>query len=1830
MDTNLAVSADHSTPTEVLLEKIVSGDTIELTDVSLETEGLYHCEKCRQNFPDSNLFSSHPCLVFPSTSCAPRMPTIDEATAKTHSELYKCPLCDETFQLPTILKRHFRKHAVEPAGPVHCSEPGCKFVGADRREYQTHLRIAHSLKLVPCSFSSCHLAFHTGEEMEKHRRNHVPFHCTQCDFTTANAKQFGQHRRRSHHPGTGDVGEQADDKMEAGSRGSESRGHGLCVPGRRKRPQTNTPPTADESQQEEEEEEYEQHRNKKAREEKQREGTAATTSSKDQHSKCHVAEGSEHLFRTHICPECRRCFKKRTHLLEHMHLHFPDPSLQCPTCQRYFTSKSKLRIHLLREAGKKPHRCHLCDYRAVERNSLRRHLASMHGEEAEDSFYTDVYPCPSCGEAFRLSQALKLHMKSHHTVPDGSPLRCFHEGCAFHSADRKELQRHAADAHGATAVECRHHACSTFFGSREAMEAHHRTHLAFHCAQCDFSCSNKSRFQRHKRQGHPGADELRCAFCPFATFNPVEFDGHVGRLHANEKIHRCPQCSFVTAHKRVLGRHMLLHTGEKPHKCKLCNFRCRDETYLSKHMLTHSDDKNHMCSECGYVTKWKHYLNVHMRKHAGDLRYQCNQCSYRCHRADQLSSHKLRHQEKSLICEVCAFSCKRKYELRKHMQLKHSQGGDYQPPVFQCKYCTYHTQYRQALQNHENCKHTRQREFRCALCAYSTFSSTSLFLHKRKVHGYVPGDKEWLENYAERERENSTSAASQSFCPEPALRAESTTGDSRQNTGTRGRVFETADLSSAAGQEESVLGNKWGNSVPVDEEPSTTEMPANHKSVDEQEECCTLVLTPMISSECIDVVPMEGSTGNGGEITSERPHVDPKPFPAQRVKSVVLSQRVTDAEEDDVPMADCEEQSDEEHGVPPREAEHRGMAQGAAEGAAPSRTLGEEEVLLPSGCLEANVAVGSSRPESLLTALKRQDREQAEALVLEGRVQMLVVQTKACVYRCEHCSYVTRKQTCLSQHCRLACKARRAALRCQDCGAEFKQQRGLDTHRLRKCPIILKKSRRFPRLTVGSSTEGDPTPDWSRAEPPGETPAENNHSGSASHANETSERTTAPPSLQRGEETPSCSTEAHPTSLEEGAESALPGKEDRIRVTTTDQANSADSVEPDSAKDSSMLEGILRYRKEGGRFKCKKCSFTSCRLTTIQRHCTACTMKSLKQKAAKNSKHKPMKTVETEEDNDSDEDYEDVEEGEEDMDKVAMGTKTAARFVCPNCPFVCHQKRALDRHRTKGCLKHGDIQCQLCSFVARSPEALEHHARIHGKRKPVAVVTRDKKAHLRCELCSFTCKQARCLAQHVALKHEGVKPHACRFCGFSTTRRYRLEAHESLHTGVGRHPCQLCHQTFGTTSKLRLHRQRVHDRRPTHFCSSCDYSGYSLNDVSRHTLSCHTGELRHTCDLCQAHFSSETALKQHCLRLHQEPTCLACPSCTFTCRSQATMKGHALREHPQLECPTCRASFDTREALEEHRKTHFAQRCPVCPFAARERQALAQHLLDEHEEGPPEDKPLKCALCEFCCRHQLVLEQHVRAHGGARVYKCTDCQYSTRNRQKITCHVRIHTGEKPYRCEQCSYACADPSRLKYHMRIHQDERKYLCPECGYKCKWVNQLKYHMTKHTGAKPYACEECEYRTNRADALRIHRETRHRETRGFICEECGKGFKTRFLLNTHQRKHSDARPYVCRLCRRGFRWPAGLRHHYLTHTQKHPFHCLLCSYIAKQKFQVVKHLQRHHPEQPVEQGVGRDPGPHTVSLQEARLEVLEEGPVEARQEVGQDAGETNQREGQ
>lgn len=922
-------------------------------------------------------------------------------------------------------------------------------------------------------------------------------------------------------------------------------------------------------------------------------------------------------------------------------------------------------------------------------------------------------------------------------------------------------------------------------------------------------------------------------------------------------------------------------------------------------------------------------------------RYSCDQCSYRCHRMDQLKSHSLRHQAKSLMCEICAYVCKRKYELRNHMLAKHS-GKEKRPAALKCNYCTYTTCYRQALQNHENCKHTKLKEFRCALCVYSSFSGISLFLHKRKVHGYVPGDKAWLENYKAKEKERNAAQFVQDFYTKPSTdcaQLEQSTVDPYDPPQDHDSSRETAAASQAL------------NSVVIAQEG------VSDGSTSSPEQYCTLVLTTVTTDD--QTKPVQNKDNSSTPLNHYRSG---------------LSTPAGSLEDNNVETQDglCEQSDLDEPLI------------------STSQPVEPPDDSIPT----ISAAVPDLQPEARLKALKRHDKDQAETMVLEGRVQMLVVPSDD-VYHCDKCLYVTRKETALKYHRRALCHGRAKGHKCQDCGAQFKQRRGLDCHLKKKCSALPHNARTSVDVSkiLPASTENSAA---------GQEESEQLEGGTGSDQVDIL-------SLDIGlQEQEVCSFNTPSSAV----------SEQKIQAAKLSNVNTALNKRVQSVS----LQRNPLYVKTEGKFRCTLCSFSSVQLLAVKQHVPSCRETVNKEEnrliSDRSNRRRSLKDKECP-----------VEKADESLVKVSK----KHQVYCPNCAFTCSQKRALDSHKKNGCMKAGEVQCALCSFVAKSTRSLSRHKRRHHKKDASA-------RRLRCRRCSFSCEQQRSMKQHLLLKHKDARPHRCLHCPFSTARRYRLEEHESLHTGVGRHGCDACGKTFGTVAKLRQHKVRVHDKRPAHLCSLCDFRSCAPDDVRRHGRRCHTGELRHVCTHCDARFSSEVALRNHCKRAHPLQTVFSCTKCDYACSSDLTLKSHQLSRHPEAECTTCHESFPTRESLELHRRTHLAHRCQLCDFAAKTRRLLAQHLLSEHEHGPQEGKPLRCGTCEFACQHQLVLEQHLRSHGTKRLYKCTDCEYATRSKQKITWHIRIHTGEKPYRCDQCSYTCSDPSRLKVTFRCYMDDR----------------------------------------------------------------------------------------------------------------------------------------------------------------------------------------------
>lgn len=840
----------------------------------------------------------------------------------------------------------------------------------------------------------------------------------------------------------------------------------------------------------------------------------------------------------------------------------------------------------------------------------------------------------------------------------------------------------------------------------------------------------------------------------------------------------------------------------------------------------------------------------------------------------------------------------------------------------------------------------------------------------------MPGDKAWLENYAAKERERNSAEVLQDFYNKPStVTGQSTEGHPASHREQAG----PPDATDHSASKDTVPGSQTLDAIHVLEVVSqevvnegVSDSPPSENS---PEEYCTLILTTLSAT---DYQTLEETCPDQAPRTST---CDPSKEKADT--SVSLS------EDDNEAMVHEEcELSDWEDGLkstsPPAESGRSQTLEEQSDGEAVG-------LVLPS---EQNQPLDS---EVHLKAMKKHDKDQADTMLLEGRVQMLVVPTKDAVYHCDKCSYVAYKEMAFKHHCQALCRGKMKELKCQAFGAQFKPKQGLDSHLAKKIPAVQRKTRTFAGISNICSAAKDKESEQTNRDQT-DLSSQNKVSPVSNDLEcnrQEDEAGTSHLTISEGFD------DNGPTSNESGHQINKPLKDKLVRK----QLASCN-------KDRGVpLQKKCLYTQKDGKFKCELCNFSSVRVATVERHLSSCQKQNWKRENRDFSKE--------------DMSDKEVQKEKESCEDEANGKIKKKRliFSCPDCAFKCSQKRALDSHKKRGCMKPGEIQPP----ADKSDISLTRHEKRKGK------IADPKRLH--CQHCAFTCKQQRSLKHHVALQHNSVRPHRCRYCPFATTRRYRLEEHESLHTGIGRHKCDVCDKTFGAATKLRQHKVRIHDKHPTHFCSLCDFCGYTPDDVRRHNLRCHTGELEHACTHCGARFSSEIALRNHCKRVHRLQVCFPCKQCDYTCSSELALKAHQQSKHHQVKCAACQECFETKQSLELHQRTHLSHQCQLCPFAAKTRQLLAQHLLNAHEEGPLEDKPLKCGMCQFACRHQLVLEQHLRSHGGKRLYKCTDCEYSTRNRQKITWHIRIHTGEKPYSCEQCSYACTDPSRLKVSSRF---------------------------------------------------------------------------------------------------------------------------------------------------------------------------------------------------
>jgi uncharacterized Zn-finger protein len=148
---------------------------------------------------------------------------------------------------------------------------------------------------------------------------------------------------------------------------------------------------------------------------------------------CHNNE--HNLEKTFKCDwnECEMSFISLSSLRQHRLSH----SLLCKLCKKGFKSKFHLTQHVLTHSNVRNIECEHCCYRARFKKDMMDHMKAIHTELLPKHIFDKLLECKVCGKRFQSASKLKRHQNIHIGF---KPFKC--NKCSYSTASKQHLERH--------------------------------------------------------------------------------------------------------------------------------------------------------------------------------------------------------------------------------------------------------------------------------------------------------------------------------------------------------------------------------------------------------------------------------------------------------------------------------------------------------------------------------------------------------------------------------------------------------------------------------------------------------------------------------------------------------------------------------------------------------------------------------------------------------------------------------------------------------------------------------------------------------------------------------------------------------------------------------------------------------------------------------------------------------------------------------------------------------------------------------------------------------------------------------------------------------------------------------------------------------------------------------------------------------------------------------------------------------------------------------------------------------------------------------------------
>lgn len=105
----------------------------------------------------------------------------------------------------------------------------------------------------------------------------------------------------------------------------------------------------------------------------------------------------------------------------------------------------------------------------------------------------------------------------------------------------------------------------------------------------------------------------------------------------------------------------------------------------------------------------------------------------------------------------------------------------------------------------------------------------------------------------------------------------------------------------------------------------------------------------------------------------------------------------------------------------------------------------------------------------------------------------------------------------------------------------------------------------------------------------------------------------------------------------------------------------------------------------------------------------------------------------------------------------------------------------------------------------------------------------------------------------------------------------------------------------------------------------------------------------------------------------------------------------------------------------------------------------------------------KCPYCEKTFELRNSLSNHVKSHSNLRLFECQICGSRFKKEGDYLRHMSLCGKDHQFKCNKCGKSFMNMNSLTNHIRVHISEKPFSCPHCSASFKKQGDMKNHEVR-----------------------------------------------------------------------------------------------------------------------------------------------------------------------